>query len=701
MDAARSRQPEDLSYQMALVEDEVSEPSSHSLHRVSRPATPSESRLSRFSFESLDPHEREPLRLAALGPLDESHEAESESAKVGNKSSLDSNGQSSDGIERSEWWWKCARTADQWWLYELLGAVFSLACFAALVAVLQRSDGKEQTRWLYNRLALNGLIRPAFYIHKDINDAWRWSFSEPDEVEPFLLSWLASIKRPKARGPEHLRQSITRTTWKLEADLRSDQTREAPLTARRHLGLIGAFITIFTLAFDAFAQEVIILKFENKSGVNGTNVGLVARSEYYNGWTHNHTDLGKTTLKAIFLAKLPVRGPLLRNPAFTQFAPYLMLTDAFIEFVHDLNTLAAENNGIFNYQNITAPTAQCSTGNCSWPVVPSLAVCGSCIDVTATMTHTCVGVPGQGDGGDVIDMTNCTYTLPEGQLRIYDAPPGYKFWTTPSGLSVGGKPVLAYVVVGGYVTQYHNNTNYAYLDRWLMINTSTNAVNANVCGLWLCVQTYETNVSDGILSQRITGNWSETDGPINFTSISSSLENAAAYSVNANVLRAFDQNPIFPNANITYGLIIPPYHTYSSAAVRSLANIVDHDAWIDLFALGMSNNVRSTGTSSTPPSAYAGTASTSVPYVHVRWPWLAFPAAMVAASILFLVACIWQTSYLGADPWKSDALALLLASVDEQVKGDTASRWKVERQKVWLDPVESTVIFRASAAGKI
>ncbi len=55
-------------------------------------------------------------------------------------------------------WWDRKRTADRLWLYELLGALGSLACFAALVAVLRRSEGKEQSRWLYNKLTLNGLI---------------------------------------------------------------------------------------------------------------------------------------------------------------------------------------------------------------------------------------------------------------------------------------------------------------------------------------------------------------------------------------------------------------------------------------------------------------------------------------------------------------------------------------------------------------
>jgi hypothetical protein len=64
---------------------------------------------------------------------------------------------------------------------------------------------------------------------------------------------------------------------------------------------------------------------------------------------------------------------------------------------------------------------------------------------------------------------------------------------------------------------------------------------------------------------------------------------------------------------------------------------------------------------------------------------------MVASSLLFLVACICQTQYLRADAWKGDALALLLASTDEDIS-NSADRSKVESEKVrvetlkwWLD----------------
>ncbi|KAK0836322.1 hypothetical protein LTR03_013789 [Friedmanniomyces endolithicus] len=659
MEASRSRQPERSAYQEVPLDDEMPEVWSGQQHRQSGTAPPSEPGAFRPFRYGSHSQERQPLQSTATElperQQEYGHESERdperETKGTGSSPSLGSNSDSSNSIKRNELWWDRKRTADRLWLYELLGALGSLACFAALVAVLRRSEGKEQSRWLYNKLTLNGLIA---LLSTFIRASMMFSVG----------ACLSQMKWNHFSS-----QSSQGSSGRRLEDLNTfDEASRGPFGSlkllfawtRPHLGLIGALITIFTLAFDAFAQEVVILQFQNVSGVNGTTVGQVARSETYDRWT-------KVTQET--------------------------------NWVTDLNTVAAEYNGIFDYQNITAPAAQCSTGNCTWPIVPSLAVCGSCTDVTPAMDYSCVGVPG--------DNQNCTYTLTVGSTWSL-AQPGYTFSTSPTGSSATGDPVLAYIVVSDYRTPYYNNSKYAYLDTWLMINASLKGFTANVCGLWFCVQAYETSVSNGVPSQKIIGNWSETDisldksyGPVNFTNIPPDIQQATPYSVDAGVLVAFGQNPIFSNDNVTYGSDSLTFYSYTSTTVRSLLSIADYASWIDLFALGMSNNVRSTGTSSTPPSTYAGTVLASLPFVHVRWAWLAFPAAMVAASLLFLAACIWQTQYLRIEPWKGDALALLLASVDEDVERDAVNRWRVERRRVWLKPAGGTAVFTRPVEEKV
>lgn len=379
-----------------------------------------------------------------------------------------------------------------------------------------------------------------------------------------------------------------------------------------------------------------------------------------------------------------------------------MHANAFAVTGNDLNTVAAEYNGIFNYQNITAPVAQCSTGNCTWPTVPSLAVCGSCTDMTAALKYSCVSANRSTAYG--LSPPNCTYTLSEGQAIGYPPPPpGYTFWTT------FGLDAAAYLVVGGYKTKYYNESSYLYLDTWLMIDASSRSVSATACGLWFCAQAYETSVSNGVSTQKTIGTWSETIIKtnndlensilpwVNFTNIPADIQLNTTYSIGTSVMSAFEQNPIFSDANVRYGTDVLDWYDYSSTTVRTLMSIADYDTWIELFALGMSNNVRSTGTASIPADTYAGTVLTSVAHVHVRWGWLAFPASMVAASLVFLLACIWQTHQLHVPPWKGDALALLRSGLDEDIQSEFTSGWEVRQEKVRLENIGGSPVFRRVA----
>lgn len=47
---------------------------------------------------------------------------------------------------------------DRWRIYEVIALVSSIGCFAALVAVLGVSNGKQQSLWLFGHLTLNGLV---------------------------------------------------------------------------------------------------------------------------------------------------------------------------------------------------------------------------------------------------------------------------------------------------------------------------------------------------------------------------------------------------------------------------------------------------------------------------------------------------------------------------------------------------------------
>jgi hypothetical protein len=78
--------------------------------------------------------------------------------------------------------------------------------------------------------------------------------------------------------------------------------------------------------------------------------------------------------------------------------------------INEFPIKAAIANGIY-YTDIPDLTAYCQTGNCTWPRIPSLAMCGGCTNVTDALNKTCqAGGPG---------YQACNYTLPSGTSFTY------------------------------------------------------------------------------------------------------------------------------------------------------------------------------------------------------------------------------------------------------------------------------------------
>jgi len=295
----------------------------------------------------------------------------------------------------------------------------------------------------------------------------------------------------------------------------------------------------------------------------------------------------------------------------------------------------------------------------------------------------------------------CTYNVTDG--------PGFLFVSSTDDSERMGQNMMAFAVVGGWASSYYNNSNHLWVDRWLMVNAD-DSYTAHACGLWFCVQAYNTSVISGIQTQTIVGNWSTIDDssssstqddylkspPINFTDVPQSLKALNNYTVNQYVMTAFGMNPIFIGGNASFGSDSVTFYEYSSNIIEGLKTVKDPTTWIEAFALSMSNNIRTGGHSFTPDSVYAGQVWTSLPYVHVRWPWLSFPAAMVTSSFIFLILCIWRTHHLRVYPWKADALALALASVDASIQHDLKHKHEAGKHEVRLDVVEGYAVFETT-----
>lgn len=56
------------------------------------------------------------------------------------------------------------------------------------------------------------------------------------------------------------------------------------LTQGSNLGVLGAAIIISSLAFDAFAQNIVRITETSKPNVSGTSAGILSRTETYAAW---------------------------------------------------------------------------------------------------------------------------------------------------------------------------------------------------------------------------------------------------------------------------------------------------------------------------------------------------------------------------------------------------------------------------------
>ena len=138
---------------------------------------------------------------------------------------------------------------------------------------------------------------------------------------------------------------------------------------------LHAALTILTLGFDVLSQQ--ILGLGDRLVPDATAIASVPRSEIYD---------------------------LISVGSHTSFYPALSMK-------------ASIQTGIMT-ENIPEKYVQCSTGNCTWPTIPTLAVCGACINVTANLSRTNTQYPKYYE-----------YTLPN---ECSWTGPGPDFFTSPT-----------------------------------------------------------------------------------------------------------------------------------------------------------------------------------------------------------------------------------------------------------------------------
>ena len=324
--------------------------------------------------------------------------------------------------------------------------------------------------------------------------------------------------------------------------------------------------------------------------------------------------------------------------------------------------------------------ASCSTGNCTWPITPSLGVCGECADTTSHVTTTCYS------------EYDCIYTYP-GSVWGYANASLY-----PTNTSDTKTDIFKVARVSGvglnYTKELGDNALGTYVAFGNHVNNSLGFyMHATECTLWLCVKAFNVSVTAGVQSQSVVDTYNAMPDHLqsgealpnlfNFTNIPASFNVAPDTTFSIGDRALFQAIPSAID-NVLLGTVLSnvdgselvylngqtSYESQYQSTSDTLPSI-----WLQypnlnplIQSLALSMTIDMIQSAAAPRRQhYAGSAISTEPYVHVRWGWLAFPAAMVVASALFLSASILQTKARGLEPWKSSPFALLFCDMDPDV----------------------------------
>ena len=358
-------------------------------------------------------------------------------------------------------------------------------------------------------------------------------------------------------------------------------------------------IVILSNFFDPFIQQVVIYPDRH---VPSSDIPFVARTQIY----ESHSSEG-----------LPLPG------------------------IVDLNMKAAIYNGVFGIQGKAALSIShtCSTGSCTWEAFSSLVVCSKCVDISPYIK--------KHNKGD-----DCwRYSLPNG-LSLSGI--GRQINSTVTNISSSLSEIEASVVKFSALESSGSNE-------------STDATGIE-CAMWYCVQERTASVTNGIIHEKVLSSWRNDSARLSDSSdlyyippesITNSTTSPTTFRVTRLAAKALNSflSETFTGSGGTNFNSSGSASAYTSDVMQALHNAPNITARIDNLSTAMSNNIRE---QENVISNHAnGTAFKTETFVQIRWGWFAFPASLVALSLLFLTGTIVETAHRDVLVWKSNNLALL------------------------------------------
>lgn len=329
--------------------------------------------------------------------------------------------------------------------------------------------------------------------------------------------------------------------------------------------------------------------------------------------------------------------------------------------------------------NVNFLEVVCPTGNCTWPTIPTIGICGACDNATSRIKildrepRSCGVVLSNGanfgfrpcDGIDIDDV--------EDKLE-------YKYFQMQAMWTSSETDMVSFP--GGPREDRIKFAEFAVIGTSINVSDLLNYSvpedpQAYHCGLWYCVEAHKVRVDAGILREEVVGAWSEARLDANYRG--GTFQNLpdsffADPAEEFKVIDPFILSKLDGNASILKhegGFSFSEERTTRGQALHEAFG--DMDSFIARVARSLSNDVRATPTPITRGAWYRGTSYKNQITIVVQWPWITFQVVMVLLSVFYLVAEMVRTARKpDVRPWKDDALVPLWIELDKDVREQAA-----------------------------
>lgn len=370
----------------------------------------------------------------------------------------------------------------------------------------------------------------------------------------------------------------------------------------------------------------------------------------------------------------------------------------------------------------------CTTGNCTWSPYTTAAICSSCNDVSGKIVlDQRIGTFGSSIPGPSNEAPGpakyTAFTVRNANLSNTDTA---KY--NASSRSIQPALLTANITYDHRDTMSFQNmsTMIASLvvikaaDEWLegKVNWKASMPTATECSLYLCSNMYSAESQNGKLVETMLGSWANRDpnsyqvDPISRTVNATSQKTIVEAYIAENlgdmlydpIIQRTNLQLTIPDAespdvmsftrsfNISYTYIISMTNFLKTFTSRTSAgrdtNQMVYPEWdggetplvnalwesdnlaqtFENVALSLTNQVRYTAINSPRYHEATGNTLKWVIHVKVQWTYLAFPIAMVALGISYVLLTIVESTRLQVPVWKESALPSVLHGLDNETQ---------------------------------